>query len=115
MSRAIIALIIGCLVAGSGADQVFASSRGGDSTSDFSTKPKKGKRPAHHETVITSATATSLTIKEDKTEKSFVISPFTEITVDGQKATAADLKPGMFVSVTFTDATRLSRITATSK
>ena len=92
----------------------LAGSRGGGG-SDFTTKPKKGRPPQHHETTIASATATSLTIKEDKTQRTFAISPFTEITVNGQKAGAADLKPGMFVSVTMTDATRLSRIAATTK
>jgi hypothetical protein len=91
---------------------IAASKSGG---SDFSAKPKKPRAPAHHDTVIGSVTPTSLTVKEDKTERTFAISQFTEITVNGQKAKAADLKPGMFVSVTLTDATRLSRITATTK
>jgi len=75
----------------------------------------KPKAPQHHETVIGSVSASSITIKEDKTERTFAISPFTEITVNGSKAAAADLKPGMFVSVTLTDATRVSRIAATTK
>ena len=68
----------------------IASSKGGGS--DFSAKPRKPKAPAHHETVIGSVTPTSLTVKEDKTERTFVISQFTEITVNGQKAKTADLE-----------------------
>ncbi len=83
--------------------------------SEFAAKPKKPKAPQHHETVIDSVSASSITIKEDKTERTFAISPFTEITVNGSKGTAGDLKPGMFVSVTLTDATRVSRIAATTK
>lgn len=95
------------------APAAVAASR--DSGPDFMAKPKKPKAPAHHETVIGSVTPTSLTVKEDKTERTFVISQFTEITVNGKKSTTADLQPGMFVSVILTDATRLSRITATTK
>jgi hypothetical protein len=81
----------------------------------FAAGKGKPKAPAHHETVIGSVSATSITIKEDKTTRTFAISPFTEITVNGAKAKAADLKEGMFVSVTLTDATRVSRIAATTK
>jgi TusA-related sulfurtransferase len=37
------------------------------------------------------------------------------VTLNGQKAALADLKPGMIVSVTLSDPTRLSRIAATTK
>ena len=91
----------------------IASSRSG--ASDFASKPKKPKALPHFETTIVSATPTALTIKEEKNQRTLTITPFTEITVDGQKASAADLKPGMFVSFVLTDATRLSRVTATTK
>jgi hypothetical protein len=83
----------------------------------FSTfgKGKKATPPEHHETVIASVTANSITITEDKATKTFTVTQFTEVTVNGQRATLADLKPGMVVSVTLMDASRLSRITATSK
>jgi hypothetical protein len=83
----------------------------------FSTfgKGKKFAPPEHHETVIASVTANSITITEDKATKTFTVTQFTEVTVNGQRATLADLKPGMVVSVTLMDASRLSRITATSK
>jgi hypothetical protein len=77
-------------------------------------KAKKKATPAPHQTVISSVTATSVTVKEDTTTKTLAISAVTDITVNGQKATAADLKPGMIVSVTLTDPTRASRIIATS-
>ena len=76
-----------------------------------------GKRkytpPPIHETKITSVSATSITISEDKNTKTLTINQFTEITLNGAKATAADLKPGMRVSITMRDATTLSRIAAT--
>lgn len=77
-------------------------------------KAKKKPTPAPHQTVITSVTASSVTVKEDTTTKTLAISAVTDITVNGQKATAADLKPGMIVSLTLTDPTRASRIIATS-
>ena len=44
------------------------------------------------------------------------ITQFTEITVNGRKATAAELKPGMTVNVTLgTDPSKASRINATEK
>ncbi len=64
--------------------------------------------------VIASVTATSMTISEGKTAKTLIITQFTEITVNGIKATAAELKPGMKVSVTLgLDPTKAGRINAT--
>ncbi len=90
----------------------IASSRSGVQTFG---KPKKSKGDAHFETTISSVTAMTLTVKEGTNQKTLTITPFTEITLNGQKVTAADLKPGMFVSFVLTDASRVSRITATSK
>src|SRR3954469_7052453 len=89
--------------------------RGSSSNSSFgnSSNNKKFKPPEHHETTIATVTADSITISEDKTKLTYPITKFVEVTIDGQKATAADLKPGMLVSVTKADQTRLSRITAT--
>jgi hypothetical protein len=51
-----------------------------------------------------------ITVSEEKTTRAFIIAQFTEITVNGQRATIVDLKPGMTVSVTIgTDPTRASR------
>jgi hypothetical protein len=75
------------------------------------TEPKVIKAPT-----IVSVTATSVTVTEDKATKTLTINQFTEITVNGQKATAADLKPGMTVTIALgTDATKASRINATGK
>ncbi|HEY0369021.1 MAG TPA: hypothetical protein VGC85_05450 [Chthoniobacterales bacterium] len=77
------------------------------------TRSKPGKTQESHTTVITSVTPTALTIQEDQVTKSFMITPFTEVNVNGQRATVADLKPGMSVSVTLgSDASKLSRIAA---
>jgi hypothetical protein len=74
---------------------------------------KKKKGPEYHDTVIASVTGNSIVITEDKTTRTFPITQFTEITVKGQRATLADLKPGMAVSVTLgTDGVSASRIAA---
>ena len=76
-------------------------------------KDKKPKEPQHHTTVISSVSADSITIAEDKVMRTFAITQFTEITVKGQRAKLADLQPGMAVSVTLgTDPTKLSRVSA---
>jgi protein-disulfide isomerase len=65
---------------------------------------------------ITAVTANSVTIKEEKATKTLTVDQFTEINVNGRKATAAELKPGMIVNVTLgTDPTKASRVNATSK
>ena len=80
--------------------------------------------PAHQETIIGSVTPTSITVTTQtlagngktvlaSSSKTYAISKFTEITVNGQKATAADLKPKMKVSVTMgMDPSQAARIVA---
>jgi hypothetical protein len=68
-----------------------------------------------HETVVTSVSPTSIVITADKVPKTYTVTQFTEVTVNGQKSTLADVKPGMLVSVTLSDPTHLSRISATTK
>jgi hypothetical protein len=87
-------------------------------TSDplFGAPKKKATPPPVKAPTISSVTATSITVAEEKTTKTLTINQFTEITVNGQKATAADLKPGMTVNVTLgTDPSKASRISATGK
>ena len=82
----------------------------------FGASKKKTEPPIVHGPVISSVTATSITISEGKTAKTLAITQFTEITVNGVKATTAELKPGMNVSVTLgTDPTKAGRINATGK
>jgi len=79
-------------------------------------KKKPPAAPVIQGPTIASVTATSVTITESKTAKTLTIDQFTEITVNGQRATAAELKPGMTVNVTLgTDPTKASRINATGK
>jgi hypothetical protein len=79
--------------------------------------------PSHQETIISNVTPTLITVTTQtvsskgkvlaKTSRSFVITKFTEINVNSQRATVADLKPGMKVSVTAgTDASQAARINA---
>jgi hypothetical protein len=69
-----------------------------------------------HVPTISSVTANSITVAEEKTTKTLGINQFTEITVNGQKATVAELKPGMTVTVSLgTDPTKAARINATGK
>lgn len=62
-------------------------------------KPKATPVPPHH-TVIEAISATSITVKTPKNSKTYKITKLTTITFDGKTVTAADLKPGMKVSVT---------------
>jgi|SRR2546423_4601801 len=79
-------------------------------------KKKPTPPPQSHPPTITAVTADSVTVKEEKTTKTLGINQFTEIIVNGQKATAAQLKPGMNVTVTLaTDSSKASRINATGK
>ena len=106
------ALVISVFVAVFALAFTGAAIAGGKSSGGF--KSIKSTPPPVHETKIASLTATSITINEDKTPRTFTISQFTEVTVNGQRATLADLKPGMNVSITLKDPTSLARITATN-
>jgi hypothetical protein len=77
----------------------------------------KNKTPPINQTpVITSVTANSVSITEGKITRTLAITQFTEITVNGVKATAAELKPGMNVNVTLgIDSAKASRINASGK
>lgn len=76
-------------------------------------KSKAPPAPEHHETVISNVGPTALTVTQDHATRTFTITPFTEVTLNGQKAGVADLKPGMKVSVTLgMDASKASRINA---
>jgi hypothetical protein len=77
-------------------------------------KAKKSPPPTPHEIVISSISGNTITITDDKTAKTVTVTQFTEITVNGQKATFADLKPGMGVNLTLNGPTQASRITATT-
>jgi len=79
-------------------------------------KKKASPPPLIKSPTISSVTATSITIMEEKIAKTLTITQFTEINVNGQRATSAALKPGMTVTVTLgTDPTKASRINASGK
>jgi hypothetical protein len=85
-------------------------------TPAFGGGKKKPAPTVPSDTVISSVSANSITVMEDKVAKTFIISQFTEVNVNGQRATLAQLKPGMTVTVTMgTDPSRASRINATGK
>jgi hypothetical protein len=82
----------------------------------FGASKKKKEPPVVHVPTISSVTANSITVAEEKTTKTLGINQFTEIMLNGQKATVAELKPGMAVTVTLgTDPTKAARINATGK
>jgi hypothetical protein len=83
----------------------------------FGASKKKPSPPSQVKgPTISSVTATSITVTDEKATKTLTINQFTEITVNGQRATASDLKPGMTVNVTLgTDPSKASRIVATGK
>ena len=74
--------------------------------------PKPKASPS--KTTVATVTPTSITITDDKGGKTLNVTPFTEIVVNGQKATLADVKTGMVVDVALRDPTTASRITATA-
>ena len=79
-----------------------------------SKKKKATPAPKSHPPIISSVTGNAITVSEEKTTRTFIITQFTEINVNGQRATIVDLKPGMTVSVTIgMDPTRASRVVAT--
>jgi hypothetical protein len=76
---------------------------------------KKKKAPAveYHQPVISSVKGNAITVSDAKTTRAFTITQFTEINVNGQRATIADLKPGMTVNITIgLDPSHASRIIA---
>jgi len=76
-------------------------------------RKKKATPPKTHGTVIATVTGNSITVTEEKTARTFTITQFTEINVNGQRATIADLKPGMTVTVTLgMDPSHASRVNA---
>jgi hypothetical protein len=78
-------------------------------------KKVKPAPAATHEPVISAVAGNTITVTDDKSAKTITVSPLTEITLNGQKATFADLKPGMTVSLVLSGPTQASRITATTK
>lgn len=78
-------------------------------------KKKKATPGAQYQApVISSVTGNTITVSEEKTTRTFIITQFTEINVNGQRGAVADLKPGMTASVTIgVDPTRASRVVAT--
>jgi hypothetical protein len=79
-----------------------------------SKKKKASPAPKYHPPVISSVTGNAITVADGKTTRAFTITQFTEITLNGQRATIADLKPGMTVSVTIgVDPFQASRVVAT--
>ena len=80
----------------------------------FGKGKKKKASPAYQPPVISSVTGNAITVSEPNTTRTFMVTQFTEITVNGQRASIADLKPGMTVSVTIgVDPSRAARINAT--
>ena len=75
---------------------------------------KKTTPVAYHQPTISSVTGNAITVSDQNTTKTLTVTQFTEITVNGQRASVADLKPGMTVSITIgTDPSRAARINAT--
>jgi hypothetical protein len=83
-------------------------------TSGFGGSKKKATPPPQPSPrIISGVTGNTVTVSDDKATKTFTITQFTEIYVNGQRGTAAELKPGMVVSVTIgMDPTRAGRIDA---
>jgi hypothetical protein len=79
-----------------------------------SKKKKASSTPKYQPPVISSVIGNTVTVTERKMTRAFIVTQFTEISVNGQRATVADLKPGMTVNVTIgLDPSQAGRITAT--
>ena len=77
-------------------------------------KKKASPAPKYQPPVISSVTGNTITVTQEKVTRAFTITRFSEMTVNGQRATIADLKPGMTVSVTIgVDPSQASRVVAT--
>src|SRR5205814_10255607 len=78
-----------------------------------SKKKKASPTPKYQPPVISSVTGNTITVTEEKTTRAFTVTQFTEITVNGQRAGIADLKPGMTVNVTIgVDPSQAARVNA---
>src|SRR5437773_9111405 len=78
-----------------------------------SKKKKASPTPKYQPPVISSVTGNTVTVTEEKTTRAFTVTQFTEITVNGQRATIAQLKPGMTVNVTIgVDPSQAARVNA---
>ncbi len=76
-------------------------------------KKKATPAPAYHAPIISSVTGNAITVSDQQTTRTFTITQFTEINVNGQRATIADLKPGMTANVTIgMDPSHAGRINA---
>jgi hypothetical protein len=76
-------------------------------------RKKKASPTEQRPPVISNVTANSITVTNQKETRTFIVTPFIEINVNGQKGTIADLKSGMRVNVTIgVDPTRAGRIVA---
>src|SRR5438477_2390715 len=64
-----------------------------------SKKKKAAAAPPYQAPVIASVTGNTITVSEEKTARTFIITQFTEINVNGQRAAIADLKPGRQASL----------------
>ena len=79
-------------------------------------KKKATPLPTPYPTTITAVTADTVTVTDQQTTRALTVTPFTDIFLDGQKATVAQLKPGMKVSVVLASTpTQARRLTVTSK
>ena len=83
-------VIVSILVVALASAPVFAESK----------KKKASPTPKYQPPVISSVTENTVTVTQEKLTRAFMITRFSEVTVNGQRATIADLKPGMTVSVT---------------
>ncbi len=76
-------------------------------------KKKAFPAPKYQAPVISNVTGNTITVTEEKTTRAFTITQFTEVTVNGQRATIAALKPGMTVNVTIgVDPSQAARVNA---
>src|SRR6185312_14652646 len=81
----------------------------------FAKVTKKATPAPVHEPTITNVSGNTITVTDDKSARAITVSSVTEVIVNGQKGTIADLKPGMTVSLTLSGPTQASRVVANTK
>jgi hypothetical protein len=76
-------------------------------------KKKATPASAYHQSAISAVGTNAITVSDNKATRTFTVSQFTEIIVNGQRGTITDLRPGMTANVTIgTDPTQAARINA---
>ncbi len=103
MRRFVVSIVFACLVI-----QVLVPN-----PSLAAGRKKKVSKIEQRDPVISNVGTNSVTVTSPRETRTFIVTPYSEINVNGQKGIISDLKPGMKVNVTIgLDPTQAGRIVA---